>query len=326
MKQNHKTLENELNKYLKEEIIKNSKKHDIDLLDLLEKRLLDVRENTIDSLQQFLLKIDPTYFEDPNPVIRQNHPSVDRGSSRIISQPTFEILQMRSPYNKEEHEKLKKANIGFAGFSGGQVTSVILARAGIGHFTLVDPDTFEASNANRQALCYKHTIGKYKADVGKQHIMEANSEADVKVYREWIREDNVDRYFSDSDIIIVGTSDSKARPAIHRFGREKGKPVMNTAWSGWEGQYLTFMPDDPLYEEVLGYSPITTERGAHAAGIGLINSFIANDALKITLGDYENIIRYPNILTINLKRTMPLELRDVRYIKKHANQKSKGMI
>lgn len=317
-----KTLEKVLAEYLKGKIREKKDKTDIDIFDLLEERFLDIREKTIDIIYEFLIELDPKFFEDPNPVLRQTYPQVYRGPSKRSGLITFDDLRMRSIYTNEEFEKLKNSTVGFAGFSGSQITTVTLARACVGNFILVDPDTFESSNANRQPLCYEDVLGQYKADVGAQFIRKVNSEANVKVYREFIKEDNVQKFFSDADIIVVGTSDPKARPSIHKFGRKNRKPVANVAWSGYEGQYLTFMPDDPPYEEVLGYSPITVERGSHACII-LMSTYVANDIIKMILGDYDHIIKYPKILSINLKRTMPFAIRNVEYLKKHAIQKVK---
>ncbi|MBR9689774.1 MAG: hypothetical protein GOV01_02685 [Candidatus Altiarchaeota archaeon] len=290
----------------------------VDLFELIERELVVFKEELIDSLQEYLKSADGTYFEDPNPVFQQIHHSVNRNLAESL-EGGWDTLYARSPYSEEQHRILKNSKVGFAGFSGSQLSSVLLARSGVGNFVIVDPDNFEPSNLNRQPLSYRSTIHKNKAETGRNYILDVNPQANVDVYVEWVLEDNVEKYFSDCDLIVVGTSDSRARPAIHDFGRSQRKPVMNVAWSGFEGQYTTFLPDDPPYTDVLGYSPITEERGAVSSGTALIHSFVAGDAIKILLSDMEHIVKYPYILTVNLLRTVPAQIRDVRYLKRHAD-------
>ena len=101
---------------------------------------------------------------------------------------------------KEGIEKLQKAKVAIFGIGGvGSFVVEALARAGIGKFILVDKDTVDITNLNRQILATRKTIGKPKVEVAKQRILEINSEARVEIYQEFfmpntkgILEDTID--------------------------------------------------------------------------------------------------------------------------------------
>lgn len=87
---------------------------------------------------------------------------------------------------KENVEKLNKSKVAVFGIGGvGSFVVEGLARAGIGKFLLVDNDTVDITNINRQIHANITTIGKNKVDVMKERILSINSEAEVNVSTEF---------------------------------------------------------------------------------------------------------------------------------------------
>lgn len=85
---------------------------------------------------------------------------------------------------KDGIEKIKNAKVAVYGIGGvGSYTVEALARAGIGHLVLVDYDTYDITNINRQLGAYHSTIGKYKVEVAKERILDINPDAVVEIYR-----------------------------------------------------------------------------------------------------------------------------------------------
>ena len=85
---------------------------------------------------------------------------------------------------KEAQEKLKNAKVAVYGVGGvGSYTVEALARAGVGHLILVDYDTYDITNINRQIGALHSTVGKYKVDVMKERILDINPEAIVEAYK-----------------------------------------------------------------------------------------------------------------------------------------------
>jgi len=85
---------------------------------------------------------------------------------------------------KEGIEKLQNAKVAVFGIGGvGSYVVEGLARAGVGHLVLVDYDTYDITNINRQLCALHSTIGKYKVDVMKERILDINPNAIVEAYK-----------------------------------------------------------------------------------------------------------------------------------------------
>ena len=87
---------------------------------------------------------------------------------------------------KEGIEKLQKAKVAVFGIGGvGSFVVEGLARAGIGSFILVDKDTVDITNLNRQIIATHKTIDRPKVEVAKERILEINPNAKVEIYQEF---------------------------------------------------------------------------------------------------------------------------------------------
>ena len=85
---------------------------------------------------------------------------------------------------KEGQEKLKNSKVAIFGIGGvGSYSVEALARAGIGHLVLVDYDSYDITNINRQLGAYHSTIGKYKVEVMRERIQDINPDIMVEIYR-----------------------------------------------------------------------------------------------------------------------------------------------
>lgn len=287
-----------------------------DILDILDEIWRVYSDEVISKLLPEILKINPHFLEDPNPIIRNQYPKVDTLPGKTEGEITFEDIWKRSPYSEKERQILKNSIVGLAGFGGLQLAALILARNGVGNFIISDPDIFESTNANRQALAFSHTLGKKKSVVGFEYLKAINSEVNIKVVDLAVAPENFSLLLGEADVIVDATGDFQIRKAVHEFARKAGKPIMTCAWAGWEGQIATFIPGDPLYTEVFSYSPPSWDRGNDSAGISIMSSIVARDVVRILLKDIGNIVSYPHIFTFNVLRKNPVQIRNVREIKK----------
>lgn len=81
-------------------------------------------------------------------------------------------------------KKLNNSKVIVFGIGGvGSYVVEALVRAGVGQITIVDPDTVEISNLNRQIEALYSTLGKNKIDVMKERILDINPNAIVKAYK-----------------------------------------------------------------------------------------------------------------------------------------------
>lgn len=100
---------------------------------------------------------------------------------------------------KDGIEKLNKSKVAVFGIGGvGSFVVEGLARAGVGHFIIVDYDTYDITNINRQLGALHSTIGKYKVDVMKERILDINPRAVVETY--------IPNQIDDEEINIIDAS------------------------------------------------------------------------------------------------------------------------
>ena len=84
---------------------------------------------------------------------------------------------------KEKQELLKEKKVAIFGLGGvGSYVLEGLVRAGIGKFILIDNDTINLSNLNRQLLATTKTIGRKKVEAAKERVEEIYPEAKVEIY------------------------------------------------------------------------------------------------------------------------------------------------
>ena len=105
-----------------------------------------------------------------------------------------EWLQRTELLVKEEGiERLKSANILIVGLGGvGSFAAEFLVRSGIGNLTIVDGDTVDITNINRQLPALNSTIGKNKTDVVAERILDINPEINLKKINEFLEPERME--------------------------------------------------------------------------------------------------------------------------------------
>ena len=84
-------------------------------------------------------------------------------------------------------ERLQNANILIVGLGGvGSFAAEFLVRSGIGNLTIVDGDTVDITNINRQLPALNSTIGKNKTDVVAERILDINPEINLKKFIDFL--------------------------------------------------------------------------------------------------------------------------------------------
>lgn len=93
-------------------------------------------------------------------------------------------------------DKLRDANVIVFGIGGvGSYCAEALARAGVGALTLVDNDTVGVTNINRQLIALRSTLGKPKAEVMRERVLDINPDCRVRAVCEVYNEENKGLFF-----------------------------------------------------------------------------------------------------------------------------------
>ena len=106
-------------------------------------------------------------------------------------------------------EYLSKAHVLVVGLGGvGAYVAEQICRAGIGHMTIVDADTVNESNLNRQLPALHSTIGKPKTEVMAARLLDINPSLKLTVFNEFLRDEKTEEILSKSFDFIVDAIDS----------------------------------------------------------------------------------------------------------------------
>ncbi|MGO5076142.1 tRNA threonylcarbamoyladenosine dehydratase [Clostridium sporogenes] len=114
---------------------------------------------------------------------------------------------------KEAIEKLNKSKVVVLGVGGvGSFVIEALVRSGVGNIAIVDNDTIDITNINRQIHANLNTVGKSKVEVMKERILSINPNCNVKTHQVFINEDNISEIVDkDIDYVVdaIDTASSK---------------------------------------------------------------------------------------------------------------------
>lgn len=146
-------------------------------------------------------------------------------------------------------KKLKAASVLIVGAGGlGSPLALYLAAAGIGRIGIVDYDTVDHTNLQRQILYTTDDLGKSKIEIARQRIQAANPNVQVDLYNEPLTSANALRLFAPYDLIIDGTDNFPTRYLVNDACVLLDKPNVYGSIFRFEGQVTVFNTEDgPCY-------------------------------------------------------------------------------
>lgn len=140
-----------------------------------------------------------------------------------------ELLLGREAMTKLSHSRVAVFGIGGV---GGYVCEA-LVRSGVKAFDLVDDDKVCLTNLNRQLIATRKTVGRYKAEVMKERILEINPEAEVEIYRRFFLPENAEEFpFEEYDYVVDAVDTVTAKIALVLKAQEKGVPIISSMGAG----------------------------------------------------------------------------------------------
>ncbi|MDO4490622.1 MAG: tRNA threonylcarbamoyladenosine dehydratase [Lachnospiraceae bacterium] len=135
---------------------------------------------------------------------------------------------------EEAMNRLKNARVAVFGIGGvGGYVCEALVRSGVGAFDLIDDDKVCLTNLNRQIIATRKTVGKYKAEVMRDRILEINPDADVKVHKCFFLPENADNFhFSEYDYVVDAVDTVTAKIELVMKCQQEGVPVISSMGAG----------------------------------------------------------------------------------------------
>jgi molybdopterin/thiamine biosynthesis adenylyltransferase/rhodanese-related sulfurtransferase len=195
-------------------------------------------------------------------------------------------------------KRLKNARVLAIGAGGlGSPTLMYLAAAGVGTLGVVDYDTVDESNLQRQIIHGQSDIGRSKAQSARDSIREINPLVKVVLHEERLDNDNVFEIFSQYDLIVDGTDNFATRYLVNDACVLLGKPYVWGSIYRFDGQASVFWAENgPCYRCLYpeppppGMVPSCAEGGVLGVLCASIGSIQATEAIKLLTGIGETLI------------------------------------
>lgn len=193
--------------------------------------------------------------------------------------------------------KMLDARVLMIGAGGlGSPAAYYLAAAGIGHLGLVDFDTVDLSNLQRQIIHSTERIGMLKTESAKKTINALNPDVNVTLFNERISSQNIRELFKDYDYIVDGSDNFATRFLINDACVMMDKVNIHGSIYRFEGQATVFKANDgPCYRCLYpeppppGLVPNCQEGGVLGVLAGIIGNIQAVETLKLILGIGESL-------------------------------------
>lgn len=193
--------------------------------------------------------------------------------------------------------KLLDAKVLLLGAGGlGSPAALYLAAAGVGTIGIVDMDTVDESNLQRQIIHNIDRVGERKVDSAKKTLTLLNPDVNVVAHDMRLDASNVIELLSQYDLVVDGADNFPSRYLLNDASLVTGTPVVHGSIFRFDGQVTVFTPHDgPCYRCYLPESPPAelapscAEAGVLGVLPGIIGSIQALEAIKLILGLGENL-------------------------------------
>ena len=193
----------------------------------------------------------------------------------------------------EGQERLLAAHALVIGAGGlGSPVALYLASAGVGRITLVDDDTVDLTNLQRQIAHTEARVGQPKVASARAAIAAINPDVQVRTVAQRADEALLRPLVAEADVVLDCTDNFATRQALNRACVAARKPLVAGAAIGFDGQVSVYdlrQADSPCYACVFPPSHTVEEvrcatMGVFAPLVGLIGTVQAAEALKLLCG------------------------------------------
>jgi molybdopterin/thiamine biosynthesis adenylyltransferase len=174
----------------------------------------------------------------------------------------------------------------------GSPAALYLASGGVGRITLVDNDTVDLTNLQRQVMHTSARIGQPKAGSGKQALLAINPEIEVTALEERAGPARLAELAAGASVVLDCSDNFATRHALNRAAFAAGVPLVSGAVIRFDGQLAVFDPRDPaspcyacLFPEDGKFEDVAcSTMGVFAPLVGVVGAMQAAEAMKLIIG------------------------------------------
>ena len=194
-------------------------------------------------------------------------------------------------FGEEGQIKLKKSKVLVIGAGGlGSPVLYYLAAAGIGTLGIVDYDTVDISNLQRQILHHSNDIGISKIISAKDKLEALNPDIHIVPYEEHFTRENAVGLVCEYDFIVDCCDNYETKFLINDICVAEQKPYSHGAVLALRGEVMTYVPGHADYRSVFdgppenGTVPTSAQAGILGAIAGIVGSIQATEVVKYFTG------------------------------------------
>ncbi len=188
-------------------------------------------------------------------------------------------------------EKLLNASVLLIGLGGlGAPVSMYLAAAGVGHLILVDFDTVELSNLQRQIVHSTADIGRAKVESARDNLLRLNPEIKITCINKKLNAHELLEQVQPVDVVVEGSDNFATRFAVNEACVNTHTPLVSGAAIRMEGQVSVYLNDGNgpcyhcLYKDEGELDARCSNNGVLAPVVGIIGSIQATEVIKVITG------------------------------------------
>lgn len=135
---------------------------------------------------------------------------------------------------REKLEILKKSKVIVFGIGGvGSFTVEALARCGVGKISMVDFDTIDITNVNRQIHAFRENVGLYKVDEMKKRVNSINKDIIVDTFKEKLEKENISKFnLEQYDYIVDAIDTITSKIFLAKYAFEKNIKIISAMGAG----------------------------------------------------------------------------------------------
>ncbi len=208
--------------------------------------------------------------------------------SRQIMLPQFDVVGQ---------QRLVDSHVLIIGMGGlGSPVAIYLAAAGVGRLTLVDFDTVDLTNLQRQIVHATADIGRPKVESARERLLALNPEIKVEIIDRKLEGDELLEVVATADVVVDASDNFTTRFQINDACVQARKPLVSGAAIRMEGQVAVFRnerDDSPcyrcLYRDEGELAQTCSENGVLAPVVGVIGSLQATETIKLLAGMGETL-------------------------------------
>ena len=178
----------------------------------------------------------------------------------------------------------------------GSPVALYLASAGVGCLLLVDPDSVDLTNLQRQIAHQSSSVGRPKVESARERINGLNADVRVEAFQQRADESFLDEHVPRCHVVVDCSDNFHTRHLVNAACVRHGRPLVSGAALGFDGQvsvydsqsggscYACLFPPGQAFEEAA-----CATMGVFAPLVGIIGSVQAAEALKLLAGIGETL-------------------------------------